>query len=839
MASIEPVDSGIDGRMHLRRRRVARALPGVAVAAIALTALLIVLALDSPPSGPDASQVQAGWASYAAHCAACHGAGLGGGTGPALDRAGLHTRYPTALHLYEYIKERMPVDGVGPGGLSAADYLAITSVILDERGVPQAGVLDTARAAGISLATTPVSAAQPLPPAAEASPPPPSAAASLVPTRAASGNTPPLAPTLVEPAAEVLWNGPSPFFVSMQTSGFADVDPDDGHTATQFEIRRLDRYTRVWLATLTAEPLDQATLERGGFVGPLAGRMGLRHGTVYAIRARHRDASGDPLSEWSDWSHNALFRTVPHDGAFPRPMRVRDIQPQGLRWETADGAPVALGEGNTLLITGAVSQLHEITGMPATNAVNDFWPAERFTSVFFKFQAGPAGLEVPESALSFLDATGVRRFAWLPWIKLDPGAHLIAAPSAAGAFYFEPDDTPLGRAGAEPVLLPQSRARPPAIPWRVPEGFRVELVAGGLALPVQVAAVPSPADAPDAPVAYITELHGSVRALGRDGSVWTYVSNVLDQRTDEPPTILAGEAGTSGVAVDPLSGDVYVSTVYTSDGQFYNKIVRLESDDGGRTAARVEDVLRMDGEATGTSHQIHGLLFGNDGHLYVAVGDGFVHERASDDAYFGGKVLRLQRDGRAPADNPHFDPAHPEAPVSYQWAKGLRNIFALAQRLGEDAIYLAENGESIDRLLRVQAGSDHGWTFDHLNREHRGLLFFGPPGIAPVGTAIASGGAFPPDRQGNLYLGAYGRPFIQGPADVGKEIWEIQLKPDGTVAEPPTVFVKYVGDGYATITGVAYLPDGLYFVDFFNDHPPEDNPAGPGARLWRVVPDTR
>ena len=151
------------------------------------------------------------------------------------------------------------------------------------------------------------------------------------------------------------------------------------------------------------------------------------------------------------------------------------------------------------------------------------------------------------------------------------------------------------------------------------------------------------------------------------------------------------------------------------------------------------------------------------------------------------------------------------------------------QRLGEDAIYLAENGESIDRLLRVQAGSDHGWTFDHLNREHRGLLFFGPPGIAPVGTAIASGGAFPPDRQGNLYLGAYGRPFIQGPADVGKEIWEIQLKPDGTVAEPPTVFVKYVGDGYATITGVAYLPDGLYFVDFFNDHPARRQPGRSGC----------
>ena len=501
--------------------------------------------------------------------------------------------------------------------------------------------------------------------------------------------------------------------------------------------------------------------------------------------------------------------------------------------------PVALGAGNTLLITGNVSKLHEIKGMPGINAVSDFAPADRFTSVFFRFEAGPAGLEVPESAISFPDTTGVRRIAWLPWLKLNPGAVLISAPTAAGAFYFEPNDTALGRAGTEPRFFPHSRGRPPAIPWRVSEGFRVELVADNLALPVQMAAVPAPAGDADAPVAYITELHGSVKALGKDGSVWTYAVDVLDERLDDPPTRLAGEAGTSGIAVDPVTGDVYVTTVYNRGGELFNKIVRLESDDGGRSAARVVDVLRMDGEATGPSHQIHGLLFGNDGQLYVAVGDGFVHERAGDDAFFGGKVLRLQRDGRAPADNPHYDPTHPDAPVSYQWAKGLRNIFALAQRPGEDAIYLAENGEVIDRLLRVEAGTDHGWHFDHLNREHRGLLFFGPPGIGTVGTAFASGGVFPAERQGNLYLGAYGRPFIEGPADVGKEIWEIELHDDGAIARPPTVFVKYVGDGFATITGVAYLADGLYFLDFFADHPPEDNPAGPGARLWRVVPDAR
>ena len=115
----------------------------------------------------------------------------------------------------------------------------------------------------------------------------------------------------------------------------------------------------------------------------------------------------------------------------------------------------------------------------------------------------------------------------------------------------------------------------------------------------------------------------------------------------------------------------------------------------------------------------------------------------------------------------------------------------------------------------------------------------GPPAVAPVGVAFATGGVFPTERQGNLYMGAYGRYFSEGPLEKGKEIWEIQLDAAGTVTQPPSVFVKYAGDGYATITGVAYLADGLYFVDFFADHPSEGNPEASGARLWRVVPDAR
>ena len=847
----------------MSRETLARASPGIAVAAFGLAALLLVLALEGPSSesaspletaptaGPTPgatveapaestaaatpeSIVEMGRRMYALHCAVCHGDDLAGGTAPSLAGPELHERYATALDLYDYIRNRMPAGGVGPGGLINPEYLQITAFILNQRGVLDGDVNLT-----IDLADDTLLAPEDATAVTAAELPAPTPRVAPVLTPAASGNTPPQAPPLIEPATVLLRDGLSPVFVTLQTEPFVDADPGDRHTATEFGIWELHRHTRVWTAIVTTGPLDQATLERGVFQGPLAGRMGLRHKTAYAIRARHRDSSGDPLSEWSAWSDLWMVVTSEQDKPITKPMRLRDIQPHSFRWQADDGTPVALTAGATLQITSPVGGLQEITGTATGNVMRDFEPAERYASVFFKFEAGPDGLEIPASELSFLDATGVRRFAWLPWLKLDPGAVLIAAPTARGAFHFEPDDTPLDRADTEPKLFLHAQARQPAVPWRVREGFRVELVAGGFTLPVLLAPVPLPTDAPDAPVAYVTELAGSVKALGRDGSVWTYATNILNEQPSAPVTEFEGETGTIGIAVDPQTGDVYATTTYRVGEELYNKIVRLESDDGGRTAARAVDVLRMEGEATEPSHQIQGLLFGHDGQLYVAVGNGAVHTtRGLDDAYFGGKVLRLNRDGSAPADNPRFDPAQPEAPVSYQWAKGLRNFVALAQRPGDDAIYTAENGYDVDRLLRLEAGQNYGYAGTDSSLLQRGLWFFSPA-IAPVGVAFAVGGPFAADRQGNLYVGAFGpepHSFVRGTIDHGKEIWEIKLDATGAVAGRPMTFVKYVGHGLAPITGVAYLADGLYFLEFSADIPQGVNP-GPTGRLWRVVPD--
>ncbi len=55
-----------------------------------------------------------------------------------------------------------------------------------------------------------------------------------------------------------------------------------------------------------------------------------------------------------------------------------------------------------------------------------------------------------------------------------------------------------------------------------------------------------------------------------------------------------------------------------------------------------------------------------------------------------------------------------------------------------------------------------------------------------------------------------------------------------------TIFMEYGGTGHATISGLVYGTDGLYFAELFADHPPGDEAdAGTsGVRIWRIVPDS-
>ena len=82
------------------------------------------------------------------------------------------------------------------------------------------------------------------------------------------------------------------------------------------------------------------------------------------------------------------------------------------------------------------------------------------------------------------------------------------------------------------------------IPWTpVEPGYVIDEVAGGLQLPVNIAFVPDPGPDPDDPVAYITELYGTIKVLTRDGGISDYATGLLNfDPTAEFPG--SGERGT-------------------------------------------------------------------------------------------------------------------------------------------------------------------------------------------------------------------------------------------------------------------------------------------------------
>lgn len=180
----------------------------------------------------------------------------------------------------------------------------------------------------------------------------------------------------------------------------------------------------------------------------------------------------------------------------------------------------------------------------------------------------------------------------------------------------------------------------------------------------------------------------------------------------------SGQAGMSGVAVDPdfaTNRFVYIfsSSSLTAPGS--NRVVRLTvSADLTRVTNRT-DIITDIPYKPGTSNHPFGdpgahnggrLRFGpGDGFLYVTTGD--IHGGAvpQSPTLLGGKVLRVDRDGRpAPGNNAAagFDPRI--------FTYGHRNPQGICFRPGNHQVFTAEHGPwHSDEVTLLRAGGNGGW----------------------------------------------------------------------------------------------------------------------------------
>ncbi|HEY6723718.1 MAG TPA: PQQ-dependent sugar dehydrogenase, partial [Polyangiaceae bacterium] len=195
------------------------------------------------------------------------------------------------------------------------------------------------------------------------------------------------------------------------------------------------------------------------------------------------------------------------------------------------------------------------------------------------------------------------------------------------------------------TTLPEQGTLPGAPGWVVMQpGYKVQEVASGFQLPLNIAFLPDASLHASDPLFYVTELYGTIKVVSTSGEVSVYREGLLNY-TPSGAFPGTGEQGLSGIVVEPATGDVFAAMLYDGGADTYPMVVRFSSADGGFTAAQMSVVLDMPGESQGQSHFISNLSVGPDDKLYVHMGDGFVPETALNLDSFRGKILRLNLDG--------------------------------------------------------------------------------------------------------------------------------------------------------------------------------------------------
>ena len=171
------------------------------------------------------------------------------------------------------------------------------------------------------------------------------------------------------------------------------------------------------------------------------------------------------------------------------------------------------------------------------------------------------------------------------------------------------------------------------------------------------------------------------------------------------------EQGLLGITLDPdFEQNHFVYVYYTARGiassDPVNRVVRFteENNVGKDVKVLLDNIPASKGYHSGGA-----LAFGPDDKLYITVGDATEHPFAQDPGILIGKLLRINRDGTFPQDNPF-----PNSPV---YTLGHRNMYGIAFDKYGDGL-LSENGDYYyDEINLIQKGGNYGFpTFQPANR---------------------------------------------------------------------------------------------------------------------------
>jgi glucose/arabinose dehydrogenase len=376
---------------------------------------------------------------------------------------------------------------------------------------------------------------------------------------------------------------------------------------------------------------------------------------------------------------------------------------------------------------------------------------------------------------------------------------LMAAPLAAAPVPTGPANVP----EFKPAFAGQARAE--AVTTATP--IAVSEIATGLHSPWGLAFLP------DGRMLVTEKAPGAIRIIARDGTISAAVAGL-------PAVDARGQGGMMGIAVAPQDkhaaadpkGTVFWSYAEPRTGGNGLAVARGVLVDGA--APRMTDIkviFRMMPTLDSKAHFGGRLVFARDGKLFITQGERSIlpgRVQAQDVGSDLGKMIRINRDGSIPADNPYVKTpgARPEI-----WSIGHRNILSAALD-GQGRLWEAEHGpKGGDELNLVRPAKDYGWPTITYGEEYSGKpigksltqapgmeqpVYYWDPVIAPSGMAIHTGKLLP-EWRGNVFLGGL----------ASQALIRLVLKNDKVVGEE-----RLLTDRKERIRDVVEGPDGALWL---------------------------
>ena len=302
----------------------------------------------------------------------------------------------------------------------------------------------------------------------------------------------------------------------------------------------------------------------------------------------------------------------------------------------------------------------------------------------------------------------------------------------------------------------------------------------------------------------VTLKKGKLHLLGTDGKL-------SDAIKGTPDVFANGQGGLLDVAVDEnfdSNGMVYLtfaehgpgSKASTALGKARLNLQKMELENW-------EVIFSQQPKMKGDKHFGSRVVLAPDNQLFLVLGERFKYDPAQDLGSHLGKVIRINRDGSVPNNNPFMAQAGARPEI---YSYGHRNIEAAAIDPQTGKLWVAEMGPlGGDELNQPEMGKNYGWPIVSWGKKYSGEDIPDPntrpefadvalqwtPVISPSGMIFYTGSMFPQWRN-LMFIGGLSASAI------------VVVKVEGTAAEEVARLPLE-----ARIRDIAQSPDGsIYFI---------------------------